>query len=236
MAALPYMQLYITDYLADTAHLTTEEHGAYLLLLFNYWQTGKPLPINRLARISRLSNERWTDVEQVLNEYFTVVDGCWVHKRIEKDLDRVKGVQESKSAAGKASAEAKKKAQKTATHSTSVEQPLNTTSTNKDTDTNTDKIIDINSFSKVSGVVQDMLASTTPYNMGIIHSWLNAGAIPELDIYPTIERINSKGKTYPPAYYDKPILQAIADRTKKAQLPEATFKPERPNSGNRKKF
>lgn len=133
MAALPYMQLYITDYLADTAHLTTEEHGAYLLLLFNYWQTGKPLPINRLARISRLSNERWTDVEQVLNEYFTIVENCWVHKRIEKDLDRVKGVQESKSAAGKASAEAKKKAQKTAKPPTPVEHTLNTTSTNKDT-------------------------------------------------------------------------------------------------------
>jgi len=91
-------------------------------------------------------------------------------------------------------------------------------------------------FGQVSGVVQDMLASTVPHNMSIIHSWLNAGAIPESDIYPVIKRINAKGKTFPPAYYDKPILQAIADRTKKATLPEATFKPERPNSGNRKKF
>ena len=52
MAALPYMQLYIADYLADTMHLSAEEHGAYLLLMFNYWQTGKPIPKNRLAKIA----------------------------------------------------------------------------------------------------------------------------------------------------------------------------------------
>ena len=38
MAALPYMQFYVADYLADTTHLTAEEHGAYMLLLFSYWQ------------------------------------------------------------------------------------------------------------------------------------------------------------------------------------------------------
>lgn len=79
MAALPYMQLYIADYLADTMHLSAEEHGAYLLLMFNYWQTGKPIPKNRLAKISRLTNERWADVEPSLREFFfaiTAMNGC----------------------------------------------------------------------------------------------------------------------------------------------------------------
>jgi Uncharacterized protein conserved in bacteria len=74
MAALPYMQFYVADYLADTMHLSTEEHGAYLLLIFNYWQTGKPLPKNRLAGIARLSNERWTDVERSLNEFLLTME------------------------------------------------------------------------------------------------------------------------------------------------------------------
>ncbi|EDR3747109.1 DUF1376 domain-containing protein, partial [Salmonella enterica] len=55
MAALPYMQLYIADYLADTMHLSAEEHGAYLLLMFNYWQTGRAIPKSRLAKIARVT-------------------------------------------------------------------------------------------------------------------------------------------------------------------------------------
>lgn len=136
MAALPYMQLYVADYLADTMHLTTEEHGAYLLLIFNYWQTGKPIPMSRLARITRLSNERWTDVERSLGEFFNERDNEWVHDRIERDLEAVRATQEQRIAAGRASAEARKQAAKPRTRpsrnarSTTVEEPLNGKATN----------------------------------------------------------------------------------------------------------
>ncbi|QYM99525.1 DUF1376 domain-containing protein [Pseudomonas protegens] len=141
MAALPYMQLYVADYLADTMHLTTEEHGAYLLLIFNYWQTGRAIPKARLARIARLSNERWTDVEQSLNEFFNDNGEAWVHERIERDLEAVHATQNQRSAAGKASAEARKNKkaakpqQKGNDRSTPVEKPLNENPTNIDTDT-----------------------------------------------------------------------------------------------------
>lgn len=141
MAALPYMQLYIADYLADTMHLTAEEHGAYLLLMFNYWQTGKPIPKARLSRIARLSNERWTVVEVSLNEFFTDNGTEWVHERIERDLAAVHASQEQRSAAGKASAAARKNrtatkaVRKSNDRSTPVEDALNEKPTNKDTDT-----------------------------------------------------------------------------------------------------
>lgn len=144
MAALPYMQLYVADYLADTMHLTTEEHGAYLLLIFNYWQTGRAIPVSRLARIARLSDERWTVVERSLNEFFNERSGEWVHDRIERDLEAVHATQTQRSAAGKASAEARaaraqaRKTKAVNERSTPVEIPLNENSTIRDTDTDTD--------------------------------------------------------------------------------------------------
>ncbi|WP_105468558.1 YdaU family protein [Escherichia coli] len=148
MAALPYMQLYIADYLADTMHLSAEEHGAYLLLMFNYWQTGKPIPKNRLAKIARLANERWADVEPSLREFFCDNGEEWVHLRIEEDLASVREKLTKKSAAGKASVQARR-SRKEADVQTKQERNLtgvqtdvgavfehdaNTEATNKDTD------------------------------------------------------------------------------------------------------
>ncbi|EQB9831363.1 DUF1376 domain-containing protein [Escherichia coli] len=148
MAALPYMQLYIADYLADTMHLSAEEHGAYLLLMFNYWQTGKPIPKNRLAKIARLTNERWADVEPSLREFFCDNGEEWVHLRIEEDLASVREKLTKKSAAGKASVQARR-SRKEADVQTKQERNLtgvqtdvevvfehdvNTKETNKDTD------------------------------------------------------------------------------------------------------
>lgn len=106
MAALPYMQLYIADYLADTSHLTTLQHGAYLLLIFNYWQRGKALSSSneRLASVARLSNEDWTNVRPSLEEFFEITDSEWIHHRIESDLVDVLSKSTKASAAGKASA------------------------------------------------------------------------------------------------------------------------------------
>lgn len=146
MAALPYIQLYVADYLADTMHLTTEEHGAYLLLIMNYWQTGHAIPKKRLASVARMSNERWTDVENSLSEFFTeTTTGDWFHARIEEDLFKVKGKSESASAAGKASA-AKRAASKPRMNtdnsnecSTNVADPLQRKANHTDTDTDTYK-------------------------------------------------------------------------------------------------
>ena len=150
MAALPYMQLYVADYLADTMHLSTEEQGAYLLLIMNYWQTGKPIPKSRLSRIARLSNDRWTTVEVSLSEFFNDTGAEWEHKRIDRDLEAVKDSQEQRVRAGKASAEARKRSQQDKSkregndRSTTVEVPLQREPNEKATNIDTDIDIDTN--------------------------------------------------------------------------------------------
>lgn len=82
----PWMPLYVGDYLRDTMHLSTVEHGAYCLLLFYYWNTGSlPDDDRHLARIARMSLRQWRRHRPVLQTFFH--DG-WKHKRVESELNR----------------------------------------------------------------------------------------------------------------------------------------------------
>lgn len=80
----PWMPFYVADYLADTGHLSTLEHGAYLLLIMHYWQNGAlPEDERKLARICRLPPEEWEAARETLAGLFG--EG-WRHKRIEAEL------------------------------------------------------------------------------------------------------------------------------------------------------
>lgn len=91
MSAIPYMPLWVSDYLAETSDLTAEEHGAYLLLLMAYWQRGGPLPDDpeRLAVIARVPTGRWQSVDYV-RRFFLVDKGEWVHLRAERELEKIR--------------------------------------------------------------------------------------------------------------------------------------------------
>lgn len=81
-----WMPLYVADYLADTRRLTTEQHGAYLLLIMEYWQKGAPLPDDdkQLAQITGLGR-RWGNARKTVQQFFTVGEGVWKHARIEEE-------------------------------------------------------------------------------------------------------------------------------------------------------
>lgn len=84
-----WMPLYIGDYLQDTTRLSTEQHGAYLLLIMDYWTNG-PLPDDdtSLAQVTRLQPAIWKKHRPALSRLFHIADGEWHHKRINEELEK----------------------------------------------------------------------------------------------------------------------------------------------------
>lgn len=141
MAALPYIQLYVADYLADAAHLNAAQHGAYLLLIFNYWQKGHALNNSneRLASVARMSNDEWEQNRAIVAEFFRIDGDTWHHDRIDADLAAVADKSTKASRAGKASADnrAANVQQSFNERSTNAERTFNHTDTDTDTYTDT---------------------------------------------------------------------------------------------------
>ena len=83
-----WLPLYIGDYLADTSRLTTEQHGAYLLLIMDYWRNGPPPDDDSvLAQITRMSPDAWSNACSTIRAFFKHVDGKLIHGRIEAELE-----------------------------------------------------------------------------------------------------------------------------------------------------
>lgn len=107
---LPFMPFYVSDYLADTTHLTTEEHGAYILLLFGVWKSGGQLPCDdvALSRIARLHLPRWKKIRGNVIPFFRVSGAVLTHKRVSAEIEKSRAVAKARSDAGQKGVEAKR--------------------------------------------------------------------------------------------------------------------------------
>jgi uncharacterized protein YdaU (DUF1376 family) len=119
----PWMPMYWPNYLADTAHFTTVEHGAYLLLIAHYWcNGGLPDDDKQLIRIARVRFQDWKRMRPVLSSKF---EPGWRHKRIDLELAKSLKLQE----AGK---ESDRKYRTSRQRNVNVVPPHTNTNTNKD--------------------------------------------------------------------------------------------------------
>src|SRR5579883_2916433 len=94
MSAVPYMNTYVADFLADTEDLTNEEFGAYVRLIFFNWKKRRALvdDTKRIARLLRCTPGRWLKkLKPVLIEFFETdesgapIGGKLVQKRVEAE-------------------------------------------------------------------------------------------------------------------------------------------------------
>jgi uncharacterized protein YdaU (DUF1376 family) len=117
-----YYSFHIGDYRSATAHLTNEEDLCYRRILDVYYDKDGALPDTKaLSRRIRCDQDMVSDI---LAEFFEPVEGGWLHRRAQKEVDEYINRVESARVAGKASA-----ASRTRPTATPPQRPLNGTST-----------------------------------------------------------------------------------------------------------
>ena len=94
MADFPALMLWTDKYLADTRHLTTLEHGAYLLLIMEAWRRPNcdlPDDEKMLARMAGLSADEWSTIKDTVMAFWDR-DGrrkVWRQKKLSSERDYV---------------------------------------------------------------------------------------------------------------------------------------------------
>ena len=86
MSKAPSMPMYWDAYLADTTHLTTEEHGAYMLLMAAMWRRDGSVPDCDAdnARILGLTKSKWRKIKARLSQFLIIEGGTISQKKLQE--------------------------------------------------------------------------------------------------------------------------------------------------------
>lgn len=225
--ASTWMPLYIGDYLGDTQRLTTEQHGAYILLIIDYWRNGPPPDDDSiLQQIVRLDKSAWKKHRLVLSKMFQIIDGEWKHKRIDKELIAAKDNAERRSKKAKAGADARwgKRQTDASSNAPSMPQALpeecappspspreaNASPRARDV---SDLMKSLCQIAKIEIPDPGRNFAKHQSELLTVESWIEAGADPAL-IQETLTKRCAALRTSPRslAFFDKPVRQAVDDR------------------------
>ncbi|MDZ4739896.1 MAG: DUF1376 domain-containing protein, partial [Alphaproteobacteria bacterium] len=98
-----WMAFNVSDYTANTLHLTTRQHGGYILLICAAWAGKGVLPgaDASLMAIAKLSPKEWAADAEIIKAFLTRRGETWVHERVEYEWLDAQALIKAKSAAGK---------------------------------------------------------------------------------------------------------------------------------------
>ena len=106
-----WMPLYWADYMNDTSMLSLAEHGAYMMLLKEYWQQGGALENDR-ERIYRackaINEDDQRNIDYILDKFFQEKSGKFYNKRADLELKKAKKNKRQRSEAGRLSGVARR--------------------------------------------------------------------------------------------------------------------------------
>jgi uncharacterized protein YdaU (DUF1376 family) len=102
MSTAYYMPLMVNDYLGKTRHLTTEQHGAYLLLLMTMWNAGGYISDDdtKLARVTGMSKKKWLCNRDTILEFMQRDGGSIYHPKLLELRQKVASQSDLRRAAG----------------------------------------------------------------------------------------------------------------------------------------
>jgi uncharacterized protein YdaU (DUF1376 family) len=82
--------LSISAYIADTQHLSTVQHGAYLLILMTMRRSGGYLPDDdrKLANIVKLTLTKWKRIAPDIRALMIAEEGKLTQKRVKSDIEK----------------------------------------------------------------------------------------------------------------------------------------------------
>ena len=238
--ARPWMPLWVADYLRDTRGLCAAEHGAYLLLIMEYWTVGGlPTDDDRLARIASMSLQEWKKAKPVVKGFF---DENWKHGRIESELAKAEAVSGANSSRAKLAASkrwAKDKPNECSENAPSIRQalheakPENAKSLSKsvvgggETRARAKSLISEEAFDVAGEVLEAMgLHREDPKSIGApmtVQAWLSGGWPRDVIVIGVkVAMANRNGE--PPGtlkYFEKAIARTHAENSR--PLPVATI-------------
>lgn len=88
MKSAPAIPLFGDAYIADTRHLSLEEHGAYLQLMMIAWRAedcSLPNDDARIARMIGVTAKKWGKLKPTIMAFWALENGRWTQKRLTKE-------------------------------------------------------------------------------------------------------------------------------------------------------
>ena len=131
MSSKAWFPFYVGDYLADTQMFTTEQHGAYILLLAHYWTNQGPITSNPrdLQIIMGLSKYNFSKNSPAILKKFTEKNEKFYHSRMDREIAKAVEISTVKAKSGKRGGLAKAQASAKQKPTQSQSQPHIVTTT-----------------------------------------------------------------------------------------------------------